>query len=234
MPVVLEAEPVVADVLRETVADLVSRLGGIPLDRILLNPPPGRATEADAVRLKNCELIDGILVEMAMGWGESAWGSVLIGRIERQLAGNRIAVVAGADGLARLREGRVRIPDVGVYLLNRFPGGRATPRAVCDIAPDWAVEILSPSNTPREMQLKREQFFEAGTRRVWIVDPRGRTIEDWTSPDTMRVLRQQDVADLSDILPGFSLDVGGWFREMDSILDSETGARGEGPARTDV
>jgi hypothetical protein len=52
----------------ETVAELLERLGGIPLDRIRMQPPPGTATAEDAERLREgdpkilCELIDGVLV----------------------------------------------------------------------------------------------------------------------------------------------------------------------------
>jgi hypothetical protein len=61
----------------ESLADLVERLGGIPLDRIRMRPPPGTATEEDvlaaleAPRKRICELIDGVLVEKAMGYSES-------------------------------------------------------------------------------------------------------------------------------------------------------------------
>lgn len=204
-----------------TLSDLLRRLGDISPDRVLLNPPPGQATEADVVSRKNCELIDGVLVEMAMGWGESAWGFELGAFIGAYLKKNRIAIIAGADGLTKLSSGRVRIPDVGVYLLSRFPSGKAPAKAICDIAPDWAIEIVSRSNTAREMQIKREQFFAAGTRRMWIVDPRKRTIEDWTSAKTMQLLGADDVVDVGEILPGFTLNIGDWFHEMDQLIDNE-------------
>ncbi len=210
----------------ESLADLVGWLGGIPLERIRLRPAPGTATEADVVRVKCCELLDGVLVEKAVGWEESTWAILLIRIIGRYLDRNPIAIIAGADGLTRLAPGRVREPDVAVYLLNRFPGGKAKPRAICDLAPDWAVEILSRSNTPREMEIKRHHYFEAGVRRVWIVNPRLRTIEDWTEPTGMRTLSRQDVADLSEILPGFQLPISEWLALVDTVLESESSDEG--------
>lgn len=204
----------------ETLADLVERLGGIPLTRIKLHPAPGTATEEDVVRFKCCELLDGVIVEKGMGWEESIWESILGEFLGDYLRKNRIAVVAGADGLSRLEPGRIRIPDLGVYLLNRFPGGKAKRAAICDMAPDWAIEVMSRSNTKREMELKREQFFAAGTQRVWIVDPRKRTIEDWTSPKQMTSLTAEDTANLDPILPGFVLNIGDWFVEMDTVFES--------------
>jgi Uma2 family endonuclease len=203
-----------------TVADLVERLGGVSLERIRMHPAPGTATEEDVVRFKCCELLGGVIVEIAMGWEESIWESILGEFLGAYLHENRIAVVAGAGGLTRLEPGRIRIPDLGVYLLSRFPRGKATRSAICDIAPDWAIEVLSRSNTKREMELKREHFFAAGTRRMWIVDPRKRTIEDWTTPKTMTILAGEDTADLSDILPGFALKIGDWFEQVDAAFET--------------
>ncbi|MGD9854894.1 MAG: Uma2 family endonuclease [Planctomycetaceae bacterium] len=225
MSIVLQSpEQIVIDdasVSDETLADLVDRLGGIPLNRIKLHPAPGTATEEDVVRFKCCELLDGVIVEKGMGWEEASWEISLAWFIEGYLRSNRIAVLAGADGLARLQPGRIRIPDLGVYLLSRFPGGKAKRTAICDMAPDWAIEVLSRSNTKREMELKREQFFAAGTQRVWIVDPRKRTIEDWTSPKTMNMLTAEDSVSLDPILPDFRLNIGEWFSEMDAVFESE-------------
>ncbi len=204
----------------ETLADLVNRLGGIPLTRIKLRPAPGTATEEDVIRVKCCELLDGVIVEKGMGWEESVWEVEIAGMIRDFIKGKRIAVIAGSDGLSRLNEGQVRIPDVGVYLLSRFPGGKAKRAAICDMAPDWAIEVLSRSNTKREMESKRVQFFAAGTRRMWIVDPRKRTIEDWASAKEMHILTAEDTADLGEILPGFKLPIADWFAEVDAAFET--------------
>ncbi len=214
------------EIQEESLADLVGRLGGIPLERIRLHPTPGTATEEDVVQTKCCELLDGVLVEKAMGWEESTWAALLIQILGRYLAQNPIAIIAGADGLTRLAPGRVREPDVAVYLLSRFPSGRAKPRAICDLAPDWAIEILSRSNTSPEMEIKRHHYFEAGVRRVWIVDPRARIIKDWSSPMLMNVLSATDVADLDQILPGFQLKIGDWFAMVDAVLEPEPDGHG--------
>jgi Uma2 family endonuclease len=177
-------------------------------------------------------LIDGVIVEKAMGWEESTLGAKLIAILDRFLVNQPMAIVAGADGLSRLRPGRIRMPDVGVYLLSRFPGGKARRVSVCDIAPDWAVEILSRSNTRREMEIKRKHFFAAGTKLIWNVDPRARTVEVWTSPKVMQILTEEDTADLGDILPGFTVNIGTWFREMDAVLEAEDELESDGEDST--
>ncbi len=210
----------------ESLADLVGRLGDIPLERIRLHPAPGTATEKDVVQTQCCELLDGVLVEKAMGWEESTWAALLIRIIGWYLDHNPIAIIAGADGLTRLAPGRVREPDVAVYLLSRFPGGKAQRRAICDLAPDWAIEILSRSNTPQEMEIKRRHYFEAGVRRVWMVDPRARTVQDWSGPTLMKLLSGKDVAELDQILPGFQLKIGDWFAMVDAVLEPEPDGQG--------
>jgi hypothetical protein len=64
----------------ETIADLIKRLGDIPADRVRLRPWPGTATEQDVLTIRQrerrlYELVDGTLVEKAMGFRESylAW-----------------------------------------------------------------------------------------------------------------------------------------------------------------
>jgi hypothetical protein len=59
----------------ETLADVLERVGHVPAERILLDPRPGNATEADLLDSsvtggRSCELVDGILVEKAMGYRE--------------------------------------------------------------------------------------------------------------------------------------------------------------------
>jgi hypothetical protein len=61
----------------KTFADLAAKLGDIPADRILVDPPPGLATEEELLRFVEvdhvlCELVDGVLVEKPMGFEESA------------------------------------------------------------------------------------------------------------------------------------------------------------------
>ena len=45
------------------------------------------------------------------------------------------------------------------------------------------VEILSEGNTPREMERKRNEYFAAGVRLIWYVEPRIRTVRVFTAPD---------------------------------------------------
>ena len=103
----------------ETVADLLEQLQ-VPPERILLRPPPGEATEKDLLKSRRmCELIDGVLVEKAMGYYESRLGLVLAVALETFMQKDKLGVVFGDGGLMRVDEAQVRIPDVCFLLLEQ-------------------------------------------------------------------------------------------------------------------
>jgi Uma2 family endonuclease len=173
----------------DNLAELVEHLGGIPLERIRFRPSPGTATEADvlaaleAPRKRLCELIDGVLVEKPMGFGESALTAALIAALMSFVRPRNLGLVTAPDGTVRLWAGRVRIPDIAFTSWGRMPGRRRPPQPIPDLAPDLAVEILSRSNTPGEMRLKRQDYFTAGVGLVWEVDPEARTVSVYTAPE---------------------------------------------------
>src|SRR5437762_8740408 len=165
----------------QTFADLWSDIGEVPLDRILMDPPPGRATEADVLRhlesayKRICELVDGVLIEKPMGVLESAVAIWVAYFIRRYLESNDLGVVLGTDGPLRLQLNLVRFPDVCFISWDRFPGRKLPKKAIADLAADLAIEILSKSNTPKEMNRKLQDYFDAGTKLVWYVDAKTRS-----------------------------------------------------------
>ncbi|MBC7929653.1 MAG: Uma2 family endonuclease [Rubrivivax sp.] len=78
-------------------------------------------------------------------------------------------------------------------------------------APDLAIEVLSPSNTVREINEKIALYFAAGSRAVWVFNPKKRTAAVYTSPSESRTLGENDTLDGGDVLPGFSLDLSKLF-----------------------
>src|SRR5205809_4119104 len=109
-------------------------------------------------------------------------GQVLIeiGLYARQ---HDLGIPSGADGTVRLLKGLVRVPDVAFFCWDKLPGRLLPSKPVPDLAPDLAVEVLSEGNTPEEMQRKLREYFLAGVRLVWMIDPRKRRAEVYTSPD---------------------------------------------------
>jgi len=203
-------------------ADLLERLGHVPPERIRLHPPLGTATEADvlaaleAPRKRICELIDGVLVEKAMGYTESVLASYLIQLLNAFVRPENLGLVTAPDGTVRLWAGRVRIPDVAFFSWDRLPGRQRPREPIPTLAPDLAVEILSRSNTPAEMRRKREDYFTVGVLLVWEVDPDTRTVHVYLTPEPdAAVLTEADTLDGGAVLPGFRLPLGELFAELD-------------------
>src|SRR5947207_728351 len=111
-----------------TLADLLEELGGIPPSRVLARPAPGTATEDDLLALDKqhglCELVDGVLVEKAMGYRESLLAVALAALLREFVNARNLGLVTGESGMMRLFPGLVRIPDVAFASWDRFPNGR--------------------------------------------------------------------------------------------------------------
>jgi Uma2 family endonuclease len=200
----------------ETFAEVLAYLGDIPPERIRLRPPPGTATEDDAIHSKArfgrlCELVDGTLVEKPVGYYESRVAAVLGRFIEGFLEEHDLGIVLGAAGMVRVEPGQIREPDVSFFSWSHFPK-RLLPRVeILDMTPDLAVEVLSPGNTKAEMARKRREYFLGGAQLVWEVDPEKRTVRVYTAPDESTLLRQNRTLDGGNVLPGFSLSIQHWF-----------------------
>ncbi|HVS40295.1 MAG TPA: Uma2 family endonuclease [Gemmataceae bacterium] len=202
-----------------TLADLIERLGGVPLHRIRVHPAPGTAVEQDVLEAAKqglvCELVDGVLVEVAMGFRESLLALALGHLLYAFVHPRNLGLVTGEHGTVRLFPGLVRIPDVAFASWDRVPGRRVPDEAMPLMAPDLAVEVLSEGNTPGEMARKRHDYFSAGARLVWLAEPRLRIVDVCTSESQVVRLTPADVLDGGDVLPGFQLPLRDWFAELD-------------------
>jgi Uma2 family endonuclease len=204
----------------KTFADLLNRLGGVPLERIRFRPFPGTATVQDVIDIerqegKLCELVEGVLLEKVMGLIESALAGLLIEVLGAFVVPRNLGIVTGADGTVELMSGLVRIPDVAFISWDRLPGRRYPTAPIPQLAPNIAVEVLSRSNTPGEMSVKRQDYFTAGVELVWEIDPDARTVAVYPSATDVTTLTETDTLDGGSVLPGFTLPLQQLFAELD-------------------
>lgn len=200
-----------------TIGDLLRRLGDIPPDRVRFDPKPGDATPADmlAVESEGCELVEGTLVEKPVGQEESFLGMWVGMVVNLFVTTHNLGYVTGEGGFYELPGGTVRGPDVAFTRWDRLPG-RARPRGPIPLScPDFVVEVLSPSNTPGEMGLKRREYFGGGVRLVWEIDPRARTVRVYTSETVFTDHTAADTLTGDPVLPGFTLPLAPLFAELD-------------------
>jgi Uma2 family endonuclease len=204
----------------QNIAELLEDLGGIDPKRVRLKKPFGPATEADLIAVNErgeglCELVDGLLVEKGMGYTESDLTFILAGFLRAFIVPRNLGLLSGPDGGMRLFAGLVRMPDVAFASWDRIPGRRRPTEPIAGFAPDLAIEVLSRSNTKKEMARKRREYFQAGVRLVWEVDPRARTVAVYEGPERPTILEVGQTLDGGEVLPGFALTLADLFADLD-------------------
>jgi Uma2 family endonuclease len=187
-----------------------------------MNPWPGTATEKDVLAMDDrggplCELIDGTLVEKTMGVYESWLACRIIHFIQSFLDQHPLGIVIGPDGFLKLFRNQVRAPDVAFIRRERLPDGRVPRDPIPALAPTLAVEVLSPSNTKREMARKLHDYFSAGAELVWYIDPPSRSATVYTSPEQSAEIGFEGVLGGGGILPGFELSLRRLFSESENL-----------------
>ncbi len=204
-----------------TLDEALERVGNVPAHRILTQPPLGTGTvldvlDASVTHGRGVELIDGILVEKPMGADEDSiafWlGAQLFGFASRENLGKFF----GSQGGSRLFPNIVRMPDLSFIRWDSVDDPAeldVLPGPFLHVAPDLVVEVLSESNTPREMQIKLGEYAAAGVKLVWYVDPDAKTVTVYPKGRERgkKVLGETDTLDGGKVLPGFALPVADIF-----------------------
>ncbi len=96
----------------------------------------------------------------------------------------------------------VREPDIAFISRERLPD--PVPAGFLDLAPDLAVEVLSPDDRPGAVLQKVADWLSAGVRLVWVVDPVRRLARVYRHDGTQAVAPADGMLDGEDVLPGFS------------------------------
>lgn len=203
-----------------TLSDLTELFGPIPAWRIRNVPAPGTARESDVIEIEQredrlCELVEGVLVEKTVGYEESCLAIDLATFLNSFVKAHKLGKVSGSDGMLRLFPGLVRIPDVAFVSRERYSKRRGS-RKLPDLVPDLAVEVLSEGNTHQEMSRKLGDYFDAGVRLVWFVDPRRRVVEVYSGKKSSKLLREHETLTGGRVLPGFSLPLKELFAELET------------------
>lgn len=100
----------------------------------------------------------------------------------------------------------VRGPDVAFITRERY-ASTADERRPFIGAPDLAVEVVSPGNTPAELHGKVADYLAGGSRVVWLLDPDARSVVVYRELLAPRTIRAGETLDGGDVLPGFRIDV---------------------------
>lgn len=176
-------------------------------------------TADDLLRLsaegQRLELIEGELHEMAPTGGIHNLLTLEIGALIRNVVrAGKLGYVFGAENgfILATEPQTILAPDVSFVSKARL--GQVTEKFI-EIAPDLAVEVVSPGNSAAEMDEKTALYLQAGARQVWVVYPRSRSIYVYTSVTSVTILKPPQVLEGGDMLPGFAMPLADLFGVLD-------------------
>jgi Uma2 family endonuclease len=160
-----------------------------------------------------CELIDGRIVPMTPPGCEHGWTETnLAFELTLFVRQNNLGYVMGGEvGIyTRRNPDRVRGADIVFLSSKRLTGN--LPQGYLDVAPDLVVEIISPHDRWIDIREKITEYFALGVHRVWLVNPRNRTVLVYRSATEMQELAEGDPLVGEGVLEGFALPVETLFR----------------------
>lgn len=155
------------------------------------------------------ELVKGELRKMSpSGWehGEVVVNiTVLLGQYVKV---NKLGSCGGAETGFKIASDpdTVRAPDLSFVSRERRPEGVARKKFFTG-APDLAVEVVSPGDTRRDVNEKVADWLEAGTRAVWVINPKQRGVTVYYSMTDVTRLSEADELDGGEVVPGFRCKV---------------------------
>jgi Uma2 family endonuclease len=184
----------------------------MPAERAYVPEMPQLMTAEDLLHAsvpdKRTELVRGVLVVREPAGGRHGRiAGELFRAIGNYVHDRRLGTVYAAETgftLAR-RPDTVRAPDVAFLRRDRVPDPE--PVGFPELAPDLAVEVLSPGDRPGETLVKVGDWLSAGTPLVWVIDPERRVARIYRRDGTERIVTAVQTLNGEDVVPGFSLSL---------------------------
>lgn len=159
------------------------------------------------------ELIDGHLVEREMSLKSDAIAATALFFIKLHVRERDLGSVNGAQGSYQIFPDdprKVRIPDVSFTRKERLPEGPGDGHG--RVAPDLVVEVVSPNDAAEDLLIKVRDFLAAGVRLAWVFYPDTRAVQVFRDLDSSGFLSGDDALEGGDVLPGFRVPVGEFFK----------------------
>jgi Uma2 family endonuclease len=173
----------------------------------------GYVTDEELLRAprdgRKYERVDGEMRVSPAGCRHEGVGAALLARLWTFVHERRLGHVFGSSagfrwrGRKADRPDNVRSPDVSFVAAGRLPDER-WPVGFAPLAPDLAVEVLSPNDRPEDVLEKVGEYLANGTRLVWVIDPEKRTAVVYRRLTDVRAISETETLDGEDVVPGFA------------------------------
>jgi Uma2 family endonuclease len=152
------------------------------------------------------EVVDGKReMKEAAGARQGGITARLLGKIGLYVEDNFLGGVYTPD-TTFLVGSNERLPDIGFVAADRIPED-GEPESMWTIAPDLAVEVVSPNDLLEKVTAKINNYFAADVREVWLVSPEHQIITIYHSPTRTTILTAEDELTSEELLPGFRCQI---------------------------
>jgi Uma2 family endonuclease len=187
---------------------------------------PAEAAATPPVELdpeKLYEIVDGQPEEKEMaGARHSGVGVRLITKLNLFVESNQLGGVYGPDATFLIR-GNDRLPDVSFVSIARMPP-EGEPEGKWEIAPDLAVEIVSPNDIQEKVSDKILDYLAVGVKQVWLISPKHRSVTIFRSQTDVQVFAGDSELVSEDLLPGFRCRLSDIFKSPTSHRENPQGS----------
>jgi Uma2 family endonuclease len=180
-----------------------------------LNPPTVELEPEDLERLRIddlTEFVNGHYVEKQMGMESSRVSARVTIRVGTDVLANNLGELFDAANPCQCfpnDPSKVRKPDASFVAAARLPGSLV--QGNMKIAPDLAVEVISPNDEYEEVEATVADYRSAGVKLIWIVSPKAKTVLVRRLDRTCTELDETGILDGEDVIPGFTCPVADLF-----------------------
>ena len=161
------------------------------------------------------EYVNGELIVVANSGVEHGYLALTLGYfLTGFVRSHRLGVTCYSSTAFKMKTGNKRSPDLAFIAKERLQGLKRLPKGFFEGAPDLAVEIISPNNTFAEIHNKLVEYFENGTRLVWVILPDEECVLVYHQPKPSKLLQVEDNLDGEAVITGFQLPLMELFQEL--------------------
>ena len=161
------------------------------------------------------EYVNGELIVVANSGVEHGYLALTLGYfLTGFVRSHRLGVTCDSSTAFKMKTGNKRSPDLAFIAKERLQGLKRLPKGFFEGAPDLAVEIISPNNTFAEIHNKLVEYFDNGTRLVWVILPDEESVLVYHQPKPSKLLQVEDNLDGEAVITGFQLPLMELFQEL--------------------
>ena len=160
------------------------------------------------------EVVNGELVTVGSAGAKHGYYvsliHILLGAYVRS---QKLGFTFDSDTSFKMKSGNRRSPDCSFFSKERLRSLGGIPKGYIEGAPDLAIEVLSEANTVGEIHDKIVEYFENGSRLVWVIHPEEKYVLVYRQPEPAALKRPGDILEGEEVIPGFALDLSEFFAE---------------------